>query len=59
MDHLHKNLKNPKTHMLFGLRRHGNDLSDNQLENGKVKEDAFYSLFGEFPEWEMAVPEYF
>jgi hypothetical protein len=24
-----------------------------------VKEDAFYSLFGEFPEWEMAVPEYF
>lgn len=49
MDHLHKNQKNPKTHMLFSLWRHRNDLSDSQLENGKVKEDALYSLFGEFP----------
>lgn len=31
--------------MLFSLRRHGNDLGDSQLENGKVKEDALIPVW--------------
>ena len=31
---IRKKKKKPKTHMLFGLRRHGHDLSVSQLGNG-------------------------
>lgn len=48
MDHLHKNQKNPKTHMLSSLWGHGNDLGDSQLENGKVQGAALRSCLESF-----------